>query len=250
MPNGFPPKVQQELAARVLFLCSNPDCLTRTIGPRLGRASTGRALQMLAASPVGLRGDSEPALGERSTIENGIWVCRPCAWVVDCSVDDAKFSGAKLREWKRQAEEAARLRLDTAEALLGRKHRFSAEEIELLIEATLDGEFFINSGGRIGRWVRAGATHFINPDDQEIAADYLSAFYALDAAGLVRRVREQLYRLSEIGLRVSGEFLGFRFRRPSFALAEDDRADSGEPPVRAGLARAAQVHSAHSAGAA
>jgi hypothetical protein len=248
MPNGFPIMLQQELAARVLFLCSNPDCHVRTIGPRLGRASTGRAVQIRAALPGGSLSDSKRALKEGGNLDDGIWLCRSCAWMVDCN-DDTRFSVATLHEWKLQAEEVAQHRLDTAEVTLGRKHRFSAEEIELLVEATMDGEFFVNSGGRIGRWVRAGATHFINPDDQKVAANYLSAFHALDAAGLVRRVREQLYRLTEIGLRITGEFLGFRFRRPSFALPEDDRADSGEAPMRAGLARAARVHSAHSAGA-
>ena len=206
MRDDFSVGVKEKLAARVGFHCSNPQCRASTSGPHLDSSKViniGVAAHICAASPGGRRYDPAQSPEQRRSIDNGIWLCQTCAKLIDS--DEATFTPTALRGLKRQAEGEARLRLGKAGSALGRVHQFSEEEIELLIAAAERGEFFIHSAEQTGKWVRAGASDFINYDDPEVAARYLDAFESLWASGLIRHDEGNLYVLSGSGFKVARE---------------------------------------------
>jgi len=96
--------------------CSNPECRRLTCGPRADSSQTvnlGVAAHITAASEGGPRYDPGLTHVERSSIENGIWLCATHAKLVDN--DAEKFTTALLREWKSFSEGA------TAEEIEGRE---------------------------------------------------------------------------------------------------------------------------------
>ena len=163
----------------------------------------GVAAHICAASPEGPRYDSAQPQEQRRGIDNAIWLCQTCAKLIDS--DAAAFTPAVLQSWKRQAEAEARLRLGKAATALGRVHHFSEEEIELLIAAAERGELFIHSSDQTGKWVRSGASDFINVEDPEVAARYLDAFESLQASGLIRYDEGNLFVLTGRGFKVARE---------------------------------------------
>lgn len=206
MRDEFSASVKETLAARVGFSCSNPQCSAPTSGPHLGSAkavNVGVAAHICAASPEGPRYDPVQSQEERRGIDNGIWLCQTCAKLIDSDV--AAFTPAVLQGWKRQAEAEARLRLGKATNAAGSSHRFSAEEIELLIAAADRGELLILSSDLTGKWVRVGALDFMNFEDPEVAARYLEAFDFLRAVGVIRYEAGDLYVLTGRGFKVARE---------------------------------------------
>jgi hypothetical protein len=65
----------------------------------------GVAAHITAASAGGPRYDPALTPEERSSSDNGIWLCVKCATLID--KDDPAYSVDLLREWKRDAEQAA-----------------------------------------------------------------------------------------------------------------------------------------------
>lgn len=108
MRDEFPVAVKDELSKRVGYLCSNPGCRQPTSGPKSspsGTVNIGVASHITAASPGGPRYDSKLSVGQRSSAENGIWLCQTCAKLIDS--DKTQFGVEKLREWRSDAEAAA-----------------------------------------------------------------------------------------------------------------------------------------------
>lgn len=108
MRDDFPQKVKQVLAGRVGFRCSNPDCRVSTTGPVADphrSSSIGEAAHITAASPGGPRFDVCLSSQDRCSVQNGIWLCRTCARVVD--EDTQRYTPDVLRFWKMDAEELA-----------------------------------------------------------------------------------------------------------------------------------------------
>ena len=102
--DDFPAPVKRLLAERVGRLCSKPDCLRPTIGPRLGSegiVSTGVAAHITAAAPGGPRFDKNLNPQERRSYGNGIWLCANHAHQVDH--DKNHFTEDMLHDWKRMA---------------------------------------------------------------------------------------------------------------------------------------------------
>ena len=109
----FPAQVKETLAQRVGSRCSNPNCRQLTSGPRSDSdksVNVGVAAHITAASPGGPRYDGRLTSEERTSIENGIWLCQTCAKMVDN--DPARYTVDLLRQWKRLSEEAARLEVE------------------------------------------------------------------------------------------------------------------------------------------
>lgn len=71
--------------------------------------SIGVAAHICAASPGGPRYDPDQTAEERSSQENGIWLCQDHAHVID--VDPETHSAAKLSLWKREHEEGIRAKI-------------------------------------------------------------------------------------------------------------------------------------------
>lgn len=66
---------------------------------------TGEAAHICAAAPGGPRYDPAMTPKERTSAENGIWLCAACSKIVD-TLPDA-FPADTLRYWKKNAERAA-----------------------------------------------------------------------------------------------------------------------------------------------
>lgn len=108
----FSAKVKKMLEERVASRCSNPDCRKSTRGPREERDKSlniGVAAHICAASPGGPRFDDSMSAEERSSIDNGIWLCQDCSVMIDNDI--SRYSVDELKSWKRQAEENARYEL-------------------------------------------------------------------------------------------------------------------------------------------
>ena len=112
MRDDFSKANRDMLARRVGDRCSNPDCRQLTSGPRSDPAKSidvGVAAHICAAAPGGPRFDATMTSEERSSIENGIWLCQKCAKLIDN--DEARFTAGVLEEWKRIAEATALLEI-------------------------------------------------------------------------------------------------------------------------------------------
>lgn len=133
--DNFNKPVVEELGRRVAFACSNPDCRNQTVGPKAGPGgfvTTGEAAHITAAAPGGPRYDAALTSAERSAFNNGIWLCRNCAALIDRDVQG--YPVDKLVQWKQTAEARALLginkppTLDAAASLADRVNVLSARD--------------------------------------------------------------------------------------------------------------------------
>ena len=105
MRDDFPQRIRETLGRRVNFLCSNPDCPLGTIGPHSDAdksVNKGVAAHISAAAPGGKRYDASMTSEQRSSIDNGIWLCQNCAKLIDS--DESRYTTELLRAWKLVAE--------------------------------------------------------------------------------------------------------------------------------------------------
>jgi len=108
MREEFPEAIKRALAARVGYRCSREGCDAPTTGPQIGDSKSvniGVAAHITAASVGGPRYDPALTREQRTSAENGIWLCQNCGKLVDN--DSARFTADELRAWKRDAEAAA-----------------------------------------------------------------------------------------------------------------------------------------------
>ncbi len=107
--DDFPVSIRDQIAKRAGFRCSRPGCTRHTSGPQDDpnkSVNVGVAAHMAAASPGGPRYDSSMSPEQRTSAENGIWLCQVCAKLIDN--DPIRFTIEKLRDWKKRGEERAR----------------------------------------------------------------------------------------------------------------------------------------------
>lgn len=111
--DNFSEEVKRTLAERVGGHCSNPECACDTFGPdpddHSKRTSIGEAAHITAAAQGGPRYDANMSASERSSIANGIWLCRNCARLID--EQSSKYDVYTLKGWKEDAEEKQMKRL-------------------------------------------------------------------------------------------------------------------------------------------
>lgn len=103
---NFNSEVKKKLAQRAGFRCSICNCLT--VGPSTESEDsvnlTGVAAHISAASPGGRRFSDLPVnSAERSTINNGIWLCANHADLIDG--DETFFTSSLLKTYKAKHEE-------------------------------------------------------------------------------------------------------------------------------------------------
>lgn len=107
--DDFTAATKEKLAKRVNFICSNQDCRRGTIAAATNSEetiNTGVAAHICAASPGGPRYDVNMTSEERSSINNGIWLCQTCSTLIDRDVK--KYTVEKLQQWKIAAEDRAK----------------------------------------------------------------------------------------------------------------------------------------------
>jgi len=91
---------------RAGWLCSYPSCGQPTVGSTLDGANeidVGTASHICAAAPGGPRYDPNQTTVQRTSPDNGIWLCRNHGTAVDSK--DSTFTVAQLREWKLRAQQ-------------------------------------------------------------------------------------------------------------------------------------------------
>lgn len=127
-----------QIAKRAGWLCSFPTCRKPTVGATSddeGEINIGTAAHICAAAPGGPRYDETMPPEERSSVKNGIWMCRDHGKAIDST--DPEFTVERLREWKKQAEneswqrvlrnEAAPRQADVTDPQLAERIRAAAE---------------------------------------------------------------------------------------------------------------------------
>lgn len=135
--DDFSNKIKEVLAKRVNYICSNPECSRGTLGPSSESEkfiNTGVASHICAAAPGGKRYNINMTPEQRSSIENGIWLCQTCSKIIDS--DERKYTVDVLRDWKCKAESRAGIGLikQTNEVTDVRKEKITVEEKEEIIE--------------------------------------------------------------------------------------------------------------------
>jgi hypothetical protein len=104
----FTSRIIDDIARRVGYLCSNPECRRATVGSNAARDGTiriGVAAHITAASPGGPRYDATMDSEARRDQSNGIWLCQDCGKLVDSDV--RHFTVEWLHNWKQEAQERA-----------------------------------------------------------------------------------------------------------------------------------------------
>lgn len=107
MRDDFSKQIIDTLAKRVGVRCSNPSCRKLTAGPRNDSSqiiNIGVAAHITAASSGGPRYNPSLTSEERSSPENGIWLCQNCAKLVDN--DPNRYAVEILYYWKSWSEES------------------------------------------------------------------------------------------------------------------------------------------------
>ncbi len=116
----FSAKTKRDLAARAGHVCCFPKCGSTTSGPSAeahhASVNLGEACHIRAAAsgPGARRYDPSMTSDERRSIENGIWMCRTHAKLIDS--DEATYTVEQLHRWKHEAEARAELRLRSGSA--------------------------------------------------------------------------------------------------------------------------------------
>src|SRR5271169_1568353 len=102
--DDFSKATRDRIAKLAGWRCSYPTCRTETIGATSDGQSEiniGTAAHICAAAPGGPRYDEDMSSEERSSPNNGIWMCRYHGKAIDSN--DPEFTVERLHEWKRQA---------------------------------------------------------------------------------------------------------------------------------------------------
>jgi hypothetical protein len=111
----FSKEVVRTLQERVGNRCSNPKCRCLTSGPNHAPEKATRigvAAHITAASPGGPRYELSLTPENRSSIQNGIWLCQNCSKLVDS--DPRTYPVELLVAWRDAAESQAREELEGA----------------------------------------------------------------------------------------------------------------------------------------
>lgn len=110
--DDFTPATKQTIAKRAGHMCAYPDCLATTSGPAKNTRKSvniGEACHITAAQSNGPRYDESLSPEQRRDAENGIWMCRTHAALIDR--DEERFTSEILKRWKYAAEDRAQRQL-------------------------------------------------------------------------------------------------------------------------------------------
>ena len=189
--DDFDSSTIENLAKRVTYTCSNPECRKVTVGPNSDKnksTSIGVAAHIKAAAPGGKRYDAAMTSEERKDISNGIWLCQSCSKLID--TDESKYTVELLFTWKEQAEKRAEKGIST-------QGKIDTDIFEVAIDDTLSKELEItvdSDSTVLTRKMRAGEfdnTSIINAKTAKIHALNIIRTLKTTAAG--RTFLNQIY---------------------------------------------------------
>ena len=113
--DDFSNAVKETVARRASYICSNPDCRCLTLCPSDATGTkaiyTGKVAHITAASPNGPRHDASLTGAERSSVDNGIFLCSNCADMIDKNKGQ-DFPVHMLRKWKAQHKAWVRINMN------------------------------------------------------------------------------------------------------------------------------------------
>lgn len=226
MRDDFNEDVKRTIAERVGYRCSSPTCRAPTSGPQIDPSKSlnvGVASHITAASPGGPRFNPALTSEERKHANNAIWLCQTCGKLVDN--DKLRFTEEELRQWKKNAESEALLRIGkTATSADPQQGDWSEEELILLSACAKDGEMFVHSSDEMGKYVEAGGQHFHDPLDPAVTALYMDALNSLRRRDLAGHEGGSLYKLTGRGFKIDRAL-----KRQEDAVAE--QTEKPLPPI-------------------
>lgn len=144
--DGFTLSTKRILAEAAGQRCSNPECGRSTTGPSddgSGESTQlGKAAHITAAAEGGPRYDRDLSPEQRSSPENGIWLCAECADRVDKPENEFQYPVELLRSWKTFHESG------TGTDFANIRHRalYPVRKLTLIDFAGVRGEATINFG--------------------------------------------------------------------------------------------------------
>lgn len=215
MTDDFAQHVKTQVAGRVGWICSNPNCLQPTSGPSETAktvTNVGQAAHITAAAPTGARFDASLTSEQRKSADNGIWLCARCAKFID---DDAiTYPVSLLREWKAVAEARARQAIErgpqpqqTASGPATDAAALSREATILLLNACKDRQGMIFASEMVHYFVvQTNDRDFAEPKDARTVARWraavrelesLSAIEQTDTKGEIFHVTDSGYQLAD-----------------------------------------------------
>ncbi len=170
--DDFTEKTKAQIARQVGYLCSFPSCRVATVGSTQdgqGVISIGTAAHICAASPGGPRYDEQMTSAERSSPDNGIWMCRDHGKAIDS--DEKAFPGALLRQWKQHALQEAWRRVLRAQ---GKVPALPATEVSLAIRSAAERD--LRALRSTARWPKTEVSLLIEIADlaEPVAASALA----------------------------------------------------------------------------
>lgn len=112
--DNFSPKTRTALALRAGYRCAFSKCGIATAGPSDESSdkhvSIGVAAHITAAAPGGERYNPDMTQEQRSSIENGIWLCQTHSRLID--VNPAAYPTSILHQMKAEHEHAIKLEME------------------------------------------------------------------------------------------------------------------------------------------
>lgn len=106
--DNFEKTVIEVIAKRASFICSNPDCRCLTLAASVIEEEkfiyNGIAAHITAAAKGGPRYDDKMTPEERSSINNGIFLCGNCSIAIDKN-NGLDFTTKQLLDWKGKHEQ-------------------------------------------------------------------------------------------------------------------------------------------------
>lgn len=193
MRENFSIKTKDILAKRVAFKCSFLGCHKITIASGHKNSSDitnlGEAAHIYAASPNGPRYDPNMSFDERTSIDNGIWMCRHHARIIDA--DHTNYSAETLKQWKKIAEE---LSFEALELNLSENVQIPTTYISLGNEIVFEGIWTSANENiwefNIKRFI-LGSTENIKNFNEDVLSEY-SRFIIIESQGDGRKIEGKL----------------------------------------------------------
>lgn len=186
MRDDFSAATKRLLAERAAYTCSNPECRRSQIGPADAdnnkSVNLGKAAHICAAASGGPRYDENQTPAQRSSIENGIYLCGACADLIDKN-NGAGHPTDIVRGWKEDHEQWVRDRLNKGELDTASFESVVWQEVTSSVGA-------VGQAGTVN--IHSGITY---SDARDIALDVYKANYlqlSESAAKVARQRAEEL----------------------------------------------------------
>ncbi|WP_312272929.1 hypothetical protein [Pseudescherichia sp.] len=130
MGDKFSPSTVSQLAKRAGYICSNPKCNRMTIGPSEVADSSilaGIASHIRAGSEGGPRYDPNQTSQQRKSINNGLWLCGTCSYMIDKN-NGADYTVSQLEDWKKIHEGMIKDALEGSKRIIFRMLQSTPED--------------------------------------------------------------------------------------------------------------------------